>query len=179
MKWSELLKAQADDTYGAAEGLLRHLSDDELDWKPETGSNWLTVGQLVLHLTNACGASCRGFVTGDWGMPAEAMENMSMEDMLPPAEKFPTATSIASVRNLLEEDRELMHRTIAEAGEDRLANEKSTAPWDPRPVPLGQQLLGMVTHLGNHQSQLFYYLKLMGKPVNTMDLYGLGAPEKA
>jgi hypothetical protein len=33
-----------------------------------------------------------------------------------------------------------------------------------------------VEHLGNHQSQLFYYLKLMGKPVNTMHLYGMGAP---
>lgn len=179
MKWSKLLAAQADEAYGATEGLLRHLSDDELDWKPETGSNWLTVGQLLQHLTNACGASFRGFVTGEWGVPEEAMKDMAPEDMLPPAEKYPTATSIESVRNLLKEDRELAHRMIAEAGEDRLKGEISTAPWDPRPLKLGHRLLGMVEHLGNHQSQLYYYLKLMGKPVNTMDLYGMKAPETA
>jgi hypothetical protein len=31
----------------------------------------------------------------------------------------------------------------------------------------------MVTHLDVHKSQLFYYLKLQGKPVNTAHLWGM------
>jgi hypothetical protein len=28
-------------------------------------------------------------------------------------------------------------------------------------------------HLAQHKGQLFYYLKLQGKPVNTTDLWGM------
>jgi hypothetical protein len=31
----------------------------------------------------------------------------------------------------------------------------------------------MVQHLDSHKSQLFYYLKLMGRDVNTMNLWGM------
>ncbi len=30
----------------------------------------------------------------------------------------------------------------------------------------------MIEHLKQHKGQLFYYLKLQGKPVNTSDLWG-------
>ena len=38
---------------------------------------------------------------------------------------------------------------------------------------LGHRLLGMIGHLTQHKAQLFYYLKLQGKPVNTMHLWGM------
>jgi hypothetical protein len=38
-------------------------------------------------------------------------------------------------------------------------------------LTLGHYLLQMVQHLDKHTSQLFYYLKLQGKPVNTGDLW--------
>ena len=31
----------------------------------------------------------------------------------------------------------------------------------------------MAEHLAQHKAQLFYYLKLQGKDVNTMHLYGM------
>jgi hypothetical protein len=31
----------------------------------------------------------------------------------------------------------------------------------------------MLGHLTQHKGQLFYYLKLQGKPVNTGDLWGM------
>jgi len=31
----------------------------------------------------------------------------------------------------------------------------------------------MVSHLNAHKSQLFYYLKLMGKDVNTAHMWGM------
>jgi uncharacterized damage-inducible protein DinB len=33
-------------------------------------------------------------------------------------------------------------------------------------------MLFMVEHLNQHKGQLFYYLKLQGKPVKTPDLWG-------
>jgi uncharacterized damage-inducible protein DinB len=176
MNWTEVLKSEVEEKFAATEGLLELVDDSELGWKPESGSNWMTLGQLVEHLTNACGMMFHGFATGDWGVPAEEMENMKPEDMMPPAEKMPTAESLAEVRRKMAEDKQLALKTLDDAGEERLATQETPAPWDPRPLPLGYRLLGMVEHLGNHRAQLFYYLKLMGKPVNTMHLYGMSVP---
>lgn len=38
-------------------------------------------------------------------------------------------------------------------------------------MTLFQQISHMIGHLGQHKGQLFYYLKLQGKDVNTMTLY--------
>jgi len=47
------------------------------------------------------------------------------------------------------------------------------APWaSDAKFALGRHLLHMVQHLERHKSRLFYYLKLQGKPVNTVDLWG-------
>ena len=67
MNWTDLLKSEIDAAYGAADGLLSLV--DDLDWKPATGDNWMSTGQLLQHMTDACGGTFRGFVTGDWGMP--------------------------------------------------------------------------------------------------------------
>jgi len=50
----------------------------------------------------------------------------------------------------------------------------SAAPWEPENArSLGLHCLSMVQHLDSHRHQLFYYLKLMGKDVNTMTLWGM------
>lgn len=90
MNWTQLLKQEVENTYATTAKLLDRVDPDRLDWKPQSGSNWMTVRQLLKHITGACGAGCKGFVSGDWGLPAGvSMENMSPEEMLPPAEKLP------------------------------------------------------------------------------------------
>ncbi len=180
MRWTELLKSEIDTTYATVDGLLGFVDESQLDWKPPSGSNWMTMGQLLQHLTSACGGTVRGFVTGDWGFPeGVSPESLPADEMLPAAEKMPTATSVADVKSRFAEDKELALRVITEAGEERLANEETTAPWDPTPMFLGHRLLGMVGHLANHKAQLFYYLKLQGQPVNTMHFYGMGTKAPA
>ena len=62
---------------------------------------------------------------------------------------------------------------IDQAGENDMASKELAAPWAPgTSFALGWHLLQMVQHLDRHKSQLFYYLKLPGKPVNTTDLWG-------
>ncbi|MBZ5572905.1 MAG: hypothetical protein LAO09_13620 [Acidobacteriia bacterium] len=46
------------------------------------------------------------------------------------------------------------------------------APWGGCEVSLFQHLLQMIAHLNQHKGQLFYYHKLIGKDVNTRDLWG-------
>jgi len=91
--------------------------------------------------------------------------------MLPPAEKLPTVVSVVEAKELLAKDKQLSLDILAECDEDKLSNETVSAPWDPTDIILGYRLLQMVAHLSQHKSQLFYYLKLLGKPVNTSHLW--------
>jgi DinB family protein len=169
MNWTELLTAKTNEHYHTVDGLLGLCDDKSLSWKPSQGGNWMTLGQLLEHLSNAGGTCIAGFVTGKWPMPADA----SPEAMLPPAEKMPTAKSVAEATKKIAADRQQALRMIAEAGEKDLSSKKLGAPWNPEPQLLGQQCLGMLDHLANHKAQLFYYLKLQGKPVHTGHLYGM------
>ena len=176
MNWTQLLNTAVEENFKATDALMAMVGDADLGWKPASGRNWMTTGQLLMHLTNACGFCCRGFLTGDWGMPEGACEGgeMPAEAMLPPAEALPTIESVAEARRLLAEDRALALAMIKEAGEGKLDGMMVAAPWCPdQPQALGQQFLGMVCHLQTHKSQLFYYLKLMGRDVNTMHLWGV------
>ena len=174
MNWTQLLEGQIKYEFRVADALLARVEEGSLDWKPSTGSNWMTTGQLCMHLTSSCGMAMKGFVTGDWGMPG-GMDpaDMKPEDMLPPAEKMPAVSSVAEARELLAKDEQAALESVAAAGEEDLASKPTPAPWDPTPMPLGQRCLSLVAHLSQHKGQLFYYLKLQGKPVDTHDLWGM------
>ena len=178
MNWTELLTGAVHENYRVADNLMALVEDADLGWKPATGKNWMTTGQLLMHMTNSCGFCCRGFLTGDWGMPdcddAPTGEQPKPESMLPPAEALPTATGVQAARAALAADKQVALDMIAQAGEAKLANEKVAAPWEPDGArQFGEQFLGMVIHLQTHKTQLFYYLKLMGRDVNTMHLWGM------
>lgn len=69
MNWTQFLEKEIETVYSATVKLLDKVDESNLDWKPESGANWMTVGQLLKHISEACGAGCRAFVTGDWGLP--------------------------------------------------------------------------------------------------------------
>ncbi len=175
MNLTELLKDEIEMAYKSADGLMALVDDGMLDWKPGTGENWMTVGQLLMHLTSACGFCMKGMATGDWSLPdGTDISEMSEEEMLPSAEKLPAVESVAQARAMLADDKKLAIETVDGAGEEALANRDAAAPWAPEDsYALGRHLIQMVGHLSTHKSQLFYYLKLLGKPVNTGDLWGM------
>jgi hypothetical protein len=169
MNWTELLRPEMEAAYRTTECLVDLVDPATLAWGPSSGQNWMTVGQLLRHIGNACGHEMKGFVTGDWGPPAE----MSSDSSLPPADRMPTVGSVAEARKILAADRKLAFEMLATAGDKRLDQEPAPAPWDATPMPLGRRLLEVVYHLETHKCQLFYYLKLQGKPVHTGHLWGL------
>ncbi|PLX24287.1 MAG: DinB family protein [Ignavibacteria bacterium] len=174
MNYKETIAGAIEYNYGVAASLMSEVEDAALGWKPESGENWMTTGQLLHHITNACGMSIKGFVTGDWGMPEGVdMNNLPPEQMLRPADALPTVASVAEAMELLQQDKALAHEMLNGVSEEQLATQISTAPWDPMELPLGQRMLQMVDHLKQHKGQLFYYLKLQGKPMNTGNLWGM------
>lgn len=173
MNWSELLKAEIESHYRVTDSLMAMTEDASLGWKPATGANWMTTGQLLEHLSTCCGPVFRGFVTGDWGMPAGVDPGqMKPEEMLPPAESLSAVKSVAAAREALAADKRMALGILAGVKEEDLAARPTPAPWDPTAMPLGRRLLQMVIHLFQHKGQLYYYLKLQGKPVNTGHLWG-------
>jgi hypothetical protein len=129
MNWTELLKNEIAMEYGATEGLLDLVDDEALDWKPETGENWMTTGQLLFHLTSACGFCCKGFVTGDWTVPGMGdLTEASDEEMLPPAEALPTAESVAQIKEMLTADKQLALDMVDQADRPLGSDGKAARP---------------------------------------------------
>jgi uncharacterized damage-inducible protein DinB len=173
MRLTDLLKQEAEHGFDVVAALFELADGQPLGWKPPSGRNWMTLGQLLMHCTQACGAGIRGFVTGDWGLPeGTTFEDLPPEQALPPAEALPAATSVEQALLLLAEDRQLACRFLDEAGEEKLLGHRCRAPWGGPELTLFQQLLHMVDHLDAHKSQLYYYLKLLGRDVNTTHLWG-------
>ena len=174
VNWTGILTKEIDGTYTTTLRLMDRVDATTLNWKPENGTNWMTVGQLLKHISNGCGAGCRGVVTGDWGLPPGVeFEDLPWEEIMPPAEKMPSVGSVEEARSLLLEDRAVALRMIEQTGESDLAGREIALPWAPNEkLPIGWHLLQMVRHLDRHKGQLFYYLKLQGVDVNTVDLWG-------
>lgn len=174
MSWKELITRELEDTYRVSAALFDLVEEADLNWKPATGSNWMTTAQLLKHLTDSCSGSFKGVVTGDWGMPDHGdMSELPPEEMLPPAEKLPSVAGLAEAKRLLAEDRRGALDILSSLDEEKLATAKAPVPWDPTEMILGHRLLQMVDHMKQHKGQLFYYLKLQGKPVHTGHLYGM------
>ncbi len=174
MNWKEMITESINYNYKVTGDLFDVIDEDKLDWKPSETNNWMTIGQLLKHLSDGTGSAFKGIITGDWGMPEGMnMEDMKPDEMLPPAEKMPTVESLSEAKKILEDDKALAIEMLDKCSEEKLDTEPTPVPWDPENIILGQRLLQMILHQTSHRHQLFYYLKLLGKPVNTGHLWGM------
>lgn len=158
MNWKAILIEQVKDSYRAAEGLMEFVEDEHLSWKPESGENWMTVGQLINHIAIACGPTFKGFITGTWEFE----------------EELGAVKSVVEGRGKLVADKAAALELLGNLSNDDLTTRMVQPPWESESRPLGYFLSLMVSHLDVHKSQLFYYLKLMGKDVNTAHMWGSG-----
>ncbi len=166
MNWTKLLEDEIEIAYRTTAALLDKVDRGSLDWKPASGSNWMTTGQLLRHIGSACGAPCRGFVLGDWGLPpGKTLADLTTEEMMPPAEKLPAVASVREAEKLLAEDKATAPDAISQAGEHELAAREVALPWAPAnaAMPLGRHLLRVVQHLERHKTQLVLLPQAPGK----------------
>ena len=157
MDWKAVLIERIENSYRAAEGLLKLVEDEQLVWKPGSGENWMTTGQLVNHMADACGSMFKGFITGEWKFE----------------ESLRSVATVAEGRDKLQRDKKLALDLLNDLEDEDLVNRMVQAPWEKESRSLGYPLGEMVSHLDAHKSQLFYYLKLQGVPVNTAHLWGM------
>jgi len=155
-----------EDVHRPSLAMIKMVPKDKLNWKPK-GKNFMTLGQMICHLSDGPGPGMRGFITGDWG--AEPMPEGEGESMLPPAEKMPTCTVEEAVQRL-EESHASAKKLLSTLSEEDFKSRIVSAPWGAK-GPLWRMLLEMVEHQINHKCQLFMYLKLLGLPVHTGTLY--------
>jgi len=168
MNWRPYLQERLDRTYRVVDDLVDLLATDDLDWKPATGSNWMTVGQLLEHLAG-CGGRTFRYLSD--GKAATRTDESAGE--LPLADALPSVKSLEEGRSRIAADRDAALAALAALSDEELEVRPCPLWWDPREVSLGQRLSEMVDHLVQHKGQLFYYLKLMGRRVDTSLLWGM------
>jgi len=134
---------------------------DKLDWRP--APHFMSLGQLLGHLSTGLGAEVRILITGDWPSPEKMDEEMRLENI-------PSCTAEEALTKL-ENDKTTLREVLAGLSEDDFAQKVVTVPWGVQ-AKLERMALYFREHFTNHKQQLFTYLKLLGLPVNTMTLYG-------
>ena len=116
------------------------VDDEQLGWKPESGENWMTTGQLVNHMADACGSMFKGFIRGEWEFE----------------EGLRAVATVAEGRDKLQSDKKLALDLLNGLTDEDLETRMVQAPWEEEPRALGCPLGEMVSHLDMHKSQLFY-----------------------
>jgi uncharacterized damage-inducible protein DinB len=150
----------AESIYRPSAKLISLAPANKLDWKPAQGT-YMTLGQLLHHLAGCPGAFVAGL--NNAFPPAEAFQKWVEEDL-----KNTKTPEVAGREHSRAWDE--AKAAFSRVGDADFQSRMVAVPWAP-PTPLWRTCLGMADHWANHKYQLFFYLKLLGLPVNTMTLY--------
>ena len=145
--------------------LIQLVRPDQLDWRPSqplTSSTATDLGHLLGHLLDCVGGICAALVAA---FPID-LATFSRLRLLPVNFSCPPQDA---------RDRIASYSRCIEHGFD-ICTDSALARKVPTVfVPEGEELLtlllGNFEHLTNHKYQLFFYLKTLGVPVTTADLY--------
>jgi hypothetical protein len=148
------------DAFKPTESLLKMVPVDKLDWKP--GPTFMTMGQLIHHLSGGLGAELQMLITGNWPKMEEMEASMQQE-------KMPACTVQEALANL-EKDKTVLREVLAAVTEEDFKNKIVSVPWGWK-SRMELMALNFRDHFIHHKMQLFTYLKMLGLPVNTNTLY--------
>jgi len=130
------------------------------------------LGQVLDHLVTDLGPGIKAFITGDWGveLTPEGELPPGME-VLPPAEKFTSCDAETALKKL-DESYKIAKDALGRLSEEDFRSKMVKAPWGEQ-GRMWEMLLSLLEHQINHKYQLFFYLKMLGLPVDTYTLYML------
>lgn len=142
--------------------LISLLPDQERAWKPPLPQKSMDVGHLLGHLLECLAGFCAVFHKA---LPQRLphLEELKQLPVNHDCGKEEALTRIERYRACLAE-------AFSLCGDGQLARLLPTV-FVPEGETLMTLLLGNFEHLVNHKYQLFLYLKWMGVPVTTRDLY--------
>jgi hypothetical protein len=142
--------------------LIGMVPADKLDWRP--GPTFMSLGQLINHLTEPLGDGLRCLITNQWPFTPEQMEaGMKLENI--------PSCNVEQALERLGKDLATLREVLDSLTEEDFAQMPVSTPWGWK-GKLEAMALSFREHFTNHKMQLFLYLKLLGLPVNTETLYG-------
>ena len=144
-----------------AEKLIGMVPADKLGWKP--GPTFMSVGQVICHLSDGVGGGLETLVSGKWPSMEEMDTGMKLENM--------PSCGVQEALGKLAKDKAILRATLDGISEDDFTNRVVSVPWGWK-AKFEIMSVNFLGHFNNHKMQLFTYLKLLGLPVNTESLYG-------
>ncbi len=157
-----LFLAKLNDQVERLEHLLDLIPPDKLAWRPPVSSQAFALNEVLGHLLECLAGVCATL----YAVYPKDLAHFTHLRALPV--NHPCA---------IEEARQRMGEYMRHIGEGfRLLSDQDLARHIPTVFAPGGEavltvLLGNLEHLINHKHQLFFYLKLLGVPVTTRDLY--------
>lgn len=154
--------AKLEEQIERAEHLLALVPSDKIEWRPLPGS--LRVCDLLGHLLECLAGFCATLY---------ALDSVRLAHFTRLRERAVNhCCGIEEARERMRDYLQHIREGFAIITDDDLARRVPTVF-----VPEGEAaltiLLGNLEHFINHKYQLFFYLKLLGVPVSTADLYHL------
>ena len=149
------------------ERLLSRGPEGSLNWRPRGSAGDIDsfeMSRLLAHLTECLAGFCAVLYAA---RPNELNQFLSLR-----TEKPPRTLAAGEARARILAYREHLEKGFQVLTDADLARLVPTV-FVPRGEAILTLLLGNLEHLLNHKSQLFFYLKLLGIPVSTQDLYCL------
>jgi hypothetical protein len=142
------------------EHLIQLIPPERIEWNPQWPSGSSDIGHLLGHLLDCLAGFCTVFHAAFPGKLKGALELRSLlvNHFCKPDE---AAGRIEAYARFIEQGFEL-------CGDEDLSRMLTTVFATESVMTL---LLGNLEHLINHKYQLFVYLKLLGIPVGTGDIY--------
>jgi hypothetical protein len=140
--------------------LISIIPQEKLEWRPVENS--LRVCELLGHMLEALA----GFCAALYAVHPKKLANFVELRSLPVSH----CCGIEEARQRIEQYRDYIHIGFAQVTDDDL-NLLIPTVFRSEGESLFTILLGNLEHLINHKHQLFFYLKLIGLPVSSKDLY--------
>ncbi|HYM12295.1 MAG TPA: DinB family protein [Bryobacterales bacterium] len=158
-----LLLAKLREQVERTEHLLELIPPDQIDWRPELPAGApLRLSEVVGHLLECLAGFCAAFYAVH---PERLSHFLRLRER-----QVNHRCGVDEARQRIEEYMRHIEQGFALTTDADLARPIPTA-FVPQGEALLTVLLGNLEHLINHKHQLFFYLKMLGVPVGTRDLY--------
>lgn len=155
------LFAKVDEQLERTGYLVAILPEDQLGWAPAIGGAW-PAGRLLGHLLDCAAGFCAVLAAAEPELAASLSGLRAM-----PVNQYCGAVE---ARERLATYRACLEQGFARLPDACLCRKVATVFVSEGETVL-TLILGNLEHLINHKHQLFTYLKLMGRPVSSGDLY--------
>jgi hypothetical protein len=155
-----------------AEHLIALAPVDAMEWRPAAawkGAAAANLGHLIGHLLDCAAGFCAALHAA---FPAQLGDFAELRSL-----QVNHSCSPEEARTRLHSYAGHIRRGFDTCTDEDLSRRLPTV-FVPEGEALLSVLLGNLEHLLNHKYQLFFYLKLLGVPVGTPDLYRLAGPSQ-